>query len=108
MSLTNSSPLEAARAASESSLVLARLSVEARNGALTVIHAALSEARDEILDANARDLAAAAQSATKGELSQSLVKRLDLTKKGKWEDMLQGILDVRALDDPGRRCPIAS
>lgn len=35
-----------------------------------------------------------------GSLSASLVKRLDLSRPGKYEDMLQGILDVRDLDDP--------
>jgi hypothetical protein len=35
-----------------------------------------------------------------GTLSASLVKRLDLGKPGKYEDMLQGILDVRDLEDP--------
>lgn len=101
MSLTNASPADAARAASESSLILARLSLGARNDALTAIHSALHQARDEILAANARDLANAARSAAEGEMSQSLLKRIDLTKSGKWEDMLQGILDVKALEDPG-------
>lgn len=100
MSLTNASPEQAAKAASVSSLALARLSLEARNDALTAIHAALNNARDEILQANARDLQLAAKAADNGELSPSLVKRLDLGRKGKWEDMLQGILDVRGLDDP--------
>lgn len=101
MSLTNASPLDAAKAASISALTLARLSVDARNHALTVVHDALSRARDEILQANAKDLELASQAASSGELSQSLVKRLDLRKKGKWEDMLKGILDVRGLEDPG-------
>ena len=35
-----------------------------------------------------------------GNLSASLVKRLDLSRPGKYEDMLQGILDVRSLLDP--------
>ena len=101
MSLTNASPLDAAKAASISALTLARLSVRARNDALTAIHVALANAKDEILEANLKDLERASKAASDGELSQSLVKRLDLRKKGKWEDMLQGILDVRELDDPG-------
>lgn len=55
--------------------------------------------------ANARDLALARKAAENGELSLSLVSRLDLGKKGKWEDMLSGILDVRGLEDPGAICP---
>ncbi|KAI5860253.1 gamma-glutamyl phosphate reductase [Durotheca rogersii] len=100
MSLTSASPLEAAKAAKQASHVLATLPVSARNDALTAVHAALAAAKDEILSANARDLEAARLAAEHGELSQSLVSRLDLGKKGKWEDMLKGILDVRDLEDP--------
>ncbi|KAI1773364.1 gamma-glutamyl phosphate reductase [Hypoxylon cercidicola] len=100
MSLTNASPSEAARAAKEASHVLATLSESARNEALTAIHAGLTAAKDEILAANARDLEVARLAAEHGQLSQSLVSRLDLGKKGKWEDMLKGILDVRDLEDP--------
>ena len=35
-----------------------------------------------------------------GHLSESLLKRLDLTKGDKWGSMLQGISDVAALPDP--------
>lgn len=100
MSLTNASPADAARAAKSASHVLATLSAEARNDALTAIHAGLTAARDEILAANARDLELARQAAADGKLSASLVSRLDLGKPGKWEDMLKGILDVRDLEDP--------
>ena len=102
MSLTNSSPLEVARAASICSRSLGRLSARERNDALIAIHAALSNAKGDILAANAKDLELAKKAAADGHISQSILKRLDLTKKGKWEDMLQGILDVRNLDDPGR------
>ncbi|KAK4164805.1 putative gamma-glutamyl phosphate reductase [Cladorrhinum sp. PSN259] len=100
MSLTSASPLDAAQAAKSASHVLATLSADARNDALTAIHGALSAARDDILAANARDLDLAHQAAADGKLSQSLVSRLDLGKPGKWEDMLKGILDVRDLEDP--------
>lgn len=100
MSLTNASPVDAAKAARLASRKLAILSVSARNDALTAIHDALRDAQGEILAANARDLEAAVKAARSGDLNQSLVKRLDLSKKGKYEDMLQGILDVRELDDP--------
>jgi glutamate-5-semialdehyde dehydrogenase len=100
MSLTNASPTEAALAARSASRKLAVLPASARNAALTAIHDALANAKDTILEANARDLAAASKAAEAGSLSSSLVKRLDLGKKGKWDDMLQGILDVRELEDP--------
>ncbi|KAF2661701.1 gamma-glutamyl phosphate reductase [Lophiostoma macrostomum CBS 122681] len=100
MSLTNATPLEVAQAARLGSRELAVLSTEERNAALTAIHRALADGKDEVLAANAKDLEAANQAAEGGTLSQSLVKRLDLGKKGKYEDMLQGILDVRDLEDP--------
>lgn len=101
MSLTYSSPLQVAQAASISCQGLAVLPTQARNDALTAIYGALQEAKDTILAANAKDLELATKAAENGKLSQSVLKRLDLGRKGKWEDMLQGILDVRDLEDPG-------
>jgi glutamate-5-semialdehyde dehydrogenase len=100
MSLTNATPLEIAQAARLGSRKLAVLSTEERNAALTAIHRALSDGKDEVLAANRKDLEAANKAAEGGTLSQSLIKRLDLGKPGKYEDMLQGILDVRDLEDP--------
>lgn len=102
MSLTNASPVDCARAARSASRMLAILPTEERNDALTVIHDALSEAKESILMANKYDLVSASKASEKGELSQSILKRLDLGRPGKWEDMLQGILDVRGLEDPSR------
>ena len=101
MSLTDSSPLNIAEAASTASRNLAILPTQARNDALTAMHGALQESKDTILAANARDLKLATKAAEHGKLSQSVLKRLDLGRKDKWEDMLQGILDVRDLEDPG-------
>ena len=100
MSLTNATPLEVARAARVGSRRLAVLSTDDRNAALTAIHSALADGKEEVLAANKRDLEDANKAAAGGTLSQSLVKRLDLGKTGKYEDMLQGILDVRDLPDP--------
>lgn len=100
MSLTESTPEAAAKAAAYSARNLAILSVEDRNHALTTIHDALKAAKQSILDANARDMALAKQASQDGKLSQSLIKRLDLGRPGKFDDMLQGILDVRKLPDP--------
>lgn len=102
MSLTNASPEQAARAAKTSSRKLASLSESARNRALDTIHDALAFARDEILAANRRDMELAQKSSANGELSPSIMKRLDLSRPGKFDDMLQGIKDVRKLDDPGK------
>lgn len=100
MSLTNGTPLEVAQAARLGSRKLAVLSTEERNAALTAIYDALAQGKEEVLAANVKDLEAANKAAEGGTLSASLVKRLDLGKPGKYEDMLQGILDVRDLEDP--------
>ena len=101
MSLTDSSPLEIAQTASGAARELAILPASARNDALTAIHEGLTKEKDAILRANAEDVAAATTAVSKGELSESILKRLDLNRPGKYEDMLQGILDVRGLEDPG-------
>ncbi|KAK5061062.1 hypothetical protein LTR84_007603 [Exophiala bonariae] len=100
MSLTESTPESAAKAASFSAQSLAVLPVSARNAALTSIHDALSASKDTILKANARDMELATQASQSGQLSQSVLKRLDLSRPGKYDDMLSGILDVRKLEDP--------
>lgn len=103
MSVTTASAEDAAKAAQAASRTLAVLPAAARRHALTAIHDGLAAARDEALAANDRDLSAAAEAVAAGSLSQSLASRLDLRRKDKWEDMLQGILDVRDLDDPSKR-----
>ncbi|RMZ88057.1 hypothetical protein DV736_g4724, partial [Chaetothyriales sp. CBS 134916] len=100
MSLTESTPESAARAASHAARSLAVLSVEARNEALTAIYNALKSHKQTILSANAADMNLAKKASQDGKLSQSVLKRLDLSRSGKFDDMLQGILDVRSLDDP--------
>ncbi|KXT02057.1 hypothetical protein AC578_6688 [Pseudocercospora eumusae] len=100
MSLTNANPEEAARAAKVSSRALALLSNDARNKALDAIYDALSAARDDILAANAIDLEKAKKATSDGQLNPSIYKRLDLSRKGKFDDMLQGIRDVQSLPDP--------
>jgi glutamate-5-semialdehyde dehydrogenase len=100
MSLTESTPEAAAKAASYSARSLATLPSEARNEALTAIYDALSENRDTVLAANAKDMELALRASKDGQMRSSLVKRLDLSRPGKYDDMLQGILDVRKLEDP--------
>jgi glutamate-5-semialdehyde dehydrogenase len=102
MSLTNATPLHAAQQARLSSRTLATLPVSARNAALRAIYDALSAAREAILQANALDVEAAKRATAEGELNPSILKRLDLSRKGKFEDMLQGVRDVEGLEDPGK------
>jgi glutamate-5-semialdehyde dehydrogenase len=100
MSVSDASPREVAEAASTAARSIAILPAQARNDALTAIHQSLSSAKEGILAANARDVATATKAAADGTLKQSILKRLDLSRPGKWEDMLQGILDVRNLEEP--------
>ncbi|KAJ5730184.1 gamma-glutamyl phosphate reductase [Penicillium malachiteum] len=100
MSLTDSAAIDVARSASLASRQLAVLSNEARNEALTALHQALDQNRSTILAANARDVEAATRAAESGDLNHSVLKRLDLSRPGKYEDMLEGILSVRNLEDP--------
>ncbi|BCS17976.1 glutamate-5-semialdehyde dehydrogenase [Aspergillus puulaauensis] len=100
MSLTDSSAIDIAKSASLASRHLATLSEANRNEALAALHDALLANKEAILEANARDLQTAKQSVDGGSLSHSALKRLDLSRPGKYEDMLQGILSVRNLKDP--------
>ncbi|KAJ5964633.1 uncharacterized protein N7479_004509 [Penicillium vulpinum] len=100
MSLTESAAADAAHSASLASRRLATLTNDERNRALTLLHDALEMNRKYILEANARDVEIATIAAESGNLSHSVLKRLDLSRPGKYKDMLDGILSVRDLDDP--------
>lgn len=100
MSLTGDSPDVCAKSAKVASHVLATLPTSVRNDSLLSIHTALSDAKDIIMAANAIDVQIAQESVRSGQISSSIASRLNLGKQGKWEDMLQGILDVRELEDP--------
>lgn len=104
MSLTESAAVDVARSASLASRHLATLPNAARNEALTALHQALEKNKAAILTANARDVEAATRAANSGGLNHSVLKRLDLSRPGKYDDMLEGILSVRDLDDPGNIC----
>lgn len=69
---------------------------------MDAIYDALSSSKEAILKANAVDLEKAKQSTQNGELNPSIYKRLDLSRPGKFDDMLQGIRDVKGLHDPSR------
>ena len=101
MSLTDDSAADVAFGASTASRLLATLSISARNEALTALHDALLRNKKSILDANARDVKLASCAAESGNFNHSVLKRLDLSRPGKYDEMLQGILSVRNLDDPG-------
>ena len=78
-----------------------------RNVALEAIHRALSENQAAIIEANKKDMEAAEPLVAAGQLSSSLLSRLDLTRPGKFEAMLKGILEVKELDSPTDVCTFA-
>ncbi|EGV64843.1 glutamate-5-semialdehyde dehydrogenase [Yamadazyma tenuis] len=92
-----------AREANTAFSVLKTLSNEERSDALHQIYAGLKARKYEILQYNKLDM----DSATANNLSSSLIKRLDLSGNGKFDAMLQGILDVAALPDPIGKCTLA-
>lgn len=89
--MTTMELLERAKAARTA---LATLSTEKKNAALEAIADALLENKEQILAANAQDVAAA-----KGHISDVMIDRLTLTE-GRIEGMAKGVREVAALPDP--------
>jgi len=84
----------AARAATASAL-MGELSTERKNAWLARVAERLDAARPKIMEANAKDVADAAE---KG-VPETMRNRLGISD-GKWADMIQGLHDVIALPDP--------
>jgi glutamate-5-semialdehyde dehydrogenase len=91
--------IEAAKQAKAASARLARLTAEEKNRVLTQIAGALESHAREILAANRRDLDAARPLVEAGEMPEALFRRLKLDR-AKLHDMVAGVRQVVALDDP--------
>jgi len=85
--------------AKTATLVLAALDTETKDNALEAMAKALDENRKKILEANAKDVSNAESMAEKGELADSLVKRLKVSDE-KISEMIDGIRDVIKIEDP--------
>jgi glutamate-5-semialdehyde dehydrogenase len=70
-----------------------------KSKALRAIHQQLVNDGDLILKMNEKDLETASALASSGQLSQQLIKRLDLNPN-KWQSLIDGVLQVDRLDDP--------
>lgn len=92
-----------AKEAAKAFAQLKTLSNEERSDALQRIYDGLKEAKPTVLESNQIDM----ENAKKNNLSASLIKRLDLSNSGKYDTMLQGILDVANLPDPVGKCTLA-
>ena len=91
--------VETARRARQAALALADLSLEGRNRALAAVAEAYAARREDILAANARDIAEAQALCDQGRLGAPLVKRLQLGG-AKFDGVIQGLQAVVALPDP--------
>ncbi len=87
--------IDLARSARTASERVAELSTREKNAWLMRCVERLTDAKAEILAANAVDLERAAGSGISGPM----LKRLELSD-GKWRDMVAGLRDVAALPDP--------
>ena len=85
--------------AKSASIELSVLSTEVKNNALRAMADALDSSREQILEANARDLEAAKSMLDSGEISGSMYKRLKIDGS-KIDGMIAGIDDVIGLPDP--------
>ncbi|KAI5776630.1 Aldehyde/histidinol dehydrogenase [Geopyxis carbonaria] len=103
----SASPVEIARTAALASRTLKAVSGADRSIALTTIHEALGRSKDVILQANQKDMDAAHKLVEAGKMRQSMAKRLLLSEE-KWDGMLEGVLDVRNLDDPVGKVTLAT
>ncbi len=98
MSDHTSAAVQAAQAARRASILLGDSSTEARNKSLLAVARAFETRRDEILEANAQDVANAETLCAKGQLARPLVKRLQL--RSKFADVIAGLEAVAKLPDP--------
>ncbi|AWB28284.1 glutamate-5-semialdehyde dehydrogenase [Halococcoides cellulosivorans] len=86
-------------AAERAALELATVAESDRNAALDAIAGAIDESREEILAANADDVAAAEDLLEAGEYTQALVDRLDVDD-AKLDSIVAMVESVAARDDP--------
>ena len=85
--------------AKSAAIELAALDTSVKDAALKAMAEALDANRKRILSANAKDMSPAQEAEKRGELSYSLVKRLQVTDS-KIDGMIDGINDVISLKDP--------
>lgn len=85
--------------AKEAFIILSNADTKDKNKALIFMAKSLDKNRKKILEANSLDVAEAKKLLEKGELTESLVKRLEVTDS-KIDDMISGIKDVAKLEDP--------
>ena len=95
MAVQTRSVAEICASAKDASRVLARLDSATKNAALEAIATALEKRTDEIVEANAQDLAAGREA----DIGDALLDRLKLTPE-RVAGIARGVRDIAALPDP--------
>ena len=90
---------EKAIRAKKASIIISNAKTIDKNNSLLNMANALDKERTGIIDANKKDLEDAKKLMENGELSYSIVKRLEVTDS-KINEMINGIKDVAKLADP--------
>lgn len=88
-----------AKSAKEAALQAADLTCKTKDAALLRIAESLEEHKNEIFEANQKDLQDAKSLVENGEITQATFNRLKLDEN-KMRDMIQGIKDIANLEDP--------
>lgn len=88
-----------AKNAKDASIKLASLDESVKNKALEVIADEIEQHKEQVIEANKKDLAEATVMVQNGELSEAVFNRLKLDDN-KVRDMIQGIRDMVLLEDP--------
>lgn len=91
--------LEIAKNAKLASICAQKLSNELKNLALKKIAASLNARKEEVFEANQKDMQEAKELLAMGEITQAIYNRLKLDDN-KMRDMIQGLLDISELPDP--------
>lgn len=91
--------IEIAKRAKQASLKIAELNTDLKNEALNKIADAFEIHKEEIFDANRKDLTEAESLVQSREITKSTFNRLKLDEN-KMRDMIQGVRDIAKLEDP--------
>ncbi len=91
--------IKIAQMAKDSAIKAQGLLTEIKNFALNKIAVALEESKNDIFNANNSDLETAQNDLNNGKITLSAFNRLRLDEN-KFRDMVQGVRDVAALNDP--------
>lgn len=98
--------LDIAKQAKEASLKIANLSSDLKNDALKAVAHALETNKQNLFDANSKDLIEAKKMVESGEITQAVFNRLKLDEN-KANAMISGVKDLISLDDPINKCLLA-